>query len=205
MPCANASSLSGGPTVVLLCLLSKSPRRDLAASTTQPNPAPSAAHLHPGRELSAFPCQWPYGALPLKSLASSSPAPPLPPRQYREPREKKFAAAVRVFLLRYVGTADYSTCVAGSALDVCSDGPPCQRLPKLISGTIRHCSPRSPFTSYNISLLHLLLPFILLLLDTPPCHFTPYTRRVPYHHARYYSTPTSPWPSTTCFDQVRSN
>jgi len=147
LPCANASSLSGGPTVVR-CLLSKTPHRDLAASTTQ---APSAAHSHPGRELSAFPCQCP----PPKVSGLLLPCTSTAPRQYREPREKKVRCS-RVFLQRYVGTADYSTCVAGSALDVCSDGPPCQRLPKLISGTIRHCSPHSPITSYNISLL--LLP-----------------------------------------------
>ena len=87
-----------------------------------------------------------------------------------------------------VQTADTSTCVAGSALlHLNSHGTPCRPPPKLISGSLRHYRSHSPITSYNISLLR--------RCDhtaPQPCHLNTRQRRVLYHHARYYITPTSP-------------
>lgn len=104
---AIASSLSARPhsgaVPVCSCREARGHPAHTAQGVSYPPPLPSLA-------------QRPFlPSFPPKPLALSPPACLLAPRQYREPREKVRCSRACV-LPEYVGTADYSTCVAGSAL-----------------------------------------------------------------------------------------
>jgi hypothetical protein len=122
-----------GPTVVPF-LFVLAPSRDALGHLTPP--------LLLGRELCPLP-----GDPILVQCPSQSSLPPCQstaPRQYRDPG-RKFAAVVRLYLSSVHGYRRLFHLRSWlCALRPLSYGPPCQRLPKLISGPLRHYSPHSP-------------------------------------------------------------